>query len=63
MYYARYSREARRWITSWPLPSEILARAKIEPAFEHTRPSGFVLDHSAEAVDDTPLNKASAENS
>jgi hypothetical protein len=31
MYYGRYSREARRWITSWPLPSELVARAKIAP--------------------------------
>lgn len=31
MYYGRYSREARRLVTSWPLPSEIIAHAKIEP--------------------------------
>ena len=61
MYYGRYSREARRWITSWPLPSEIIARAKIVPTFEIIRSSGLAPDDFAEALDDALLTKTTAE--
>ena len=59
MYYGRYSRETKRWTKSWPLPSEIVAHAKIDPAFE--RSSGLVPVDSGEAVEDAPLNKVAAE--
>lgn len=47
-------------VTSWPLPSEIIANAKIEATFEIERSSGLVPDDSAGALDDTALNKSAA---
>lgn len=61
MYYGRYSREAGRWITSWPLPSELIAHATIEPTFEIVRSSGVAPDGPTDALDDTLLNKKMAE--
>ena len=59
MYYGRYSRETRRWTTAWPLPSEIVDHAKIDPTFD--RLSGLVPDDSGEAIEFAPLNRAVAE--
>jgi hypothetical protein len=63
MYYGRYSQEARRWVTSWPLPSELITHAKTAPALKIETPLRVVYDEdSAEALDEnTPVNKAATE--
>ena len=42
MYYGRYSRETRRWVLSWPRPSEIIAHAKIESEVQTDESEGSV---------------------
>jgi hypothetical protein len=61
MYYARYSREARRWITTWPLPSEIIAHRKIEPIQHPEDASSLVPEHSSVTLEGAALSKATAE--
>jgi len=54
MYYGRYSREARRWIKSWPLPSELI-KAK-HPQFQIVDSDGS-SDDSSETSDDAKLKQ------
>jgi len=55
MYYGRYSREARRWLISWPLPSEILAHPDFRSHFKVETP--VEASQTGDSSDDSDVNQ------